>query len=65
MEEVGSFLNKVLKATVFLSDIGNFARMNEIYAKYMTGEVLPSRSAFQVANLPKDAMVEIEAIALK
>lgn len=52
----------VVKSTVFLTDLANFAGMNEIYAKYFTGD-FPARSTIQVAALPKAASVEIEVIA--
>jgi 2-iminobutanoate/2-iminopropanoate deaminase len=52
----------VVKATVFLSDMNNFAAMNEVYARYFTTD-FPARSTVQVARLPKDALVEIEVIA--
>ena len=64
LEAAGSDLGHVVKTTVFLADINDFAKMNEVYARYFTGEMLPSRSAIQVAALPKNALVEIEAIAL-
>lgn len=54
----------VVKATVFLSDMGNFGAMNEIYMKYFTKD-FPARSTVQVARLPKDALVEIEVIAAR
>jgi 2-iminobutanoate/2-iminopropanoate deaminase len=54
----------VVKSTVFLSDMNNFAAMNEVYAKYFTQEP-PARSTVQVARLPKDALVEIEVIAAR
>jgi 2-iminobutanoate/2-iminopropanoate deaminase len=60
----GSDLNSVVKTTVFLKDIGEFPKMNKIYAEYFIKEP-PARSAFQVAALPKNACVEIEAIAVK
>ena len=55
----------VVKTTVFLKDMKDFAAMNEVYAKYFSahGSVPPARSTVQVAALPKDAMVEIECIA--
>jgi len=53
-----------VKSTVFLKDIGEFQKMNSIYAEYFQVEP-PARSAFQVAALPKNACVEIEAVALK
>ena len=56
-------LKDVVKTTLFLKDMGNFAKVNEIYAAYFTTEP-PARAAVQVARLPKDAEVEIEAIAL-
>src|SRR5450631_324856 len=52
----------VVKSTVFLTDLANFAGMNEVYAKYFT-ETFPARSTIQVAGLPKGASVEIEVIA--
>jgi 2-iminobutanoate/2-iminopropanoate deaminase len=55
-------LDHVLKITVFLADINDFAPMNEIYSTFFN-EIPPARSAFEVANLPKGAKVEIEAIA--
>jgi len=55
-------LNHVVKTTVFLKDINDFAAMNEVYGKYFTAAP-PARSTIQVARLPKDALVEIEVIA--
>ena len=63
LEASGTGLGRVVKTTVFLADIGDFAKMNEVYARYFTGPMPPSRSAVQVAALPKGALVEIEAIA--
>ena len=60
----GCGLEDVVKTTVFLSDIGNFAAMNEVYAEYFKTDC-PARSAFEAANLPKGALGEIEAIAAK
>jgi 2-iminobutanoate/2-iminopropanoate deaminase len=57
-------LASVVKTTVFLSDMNNFAAMNEVYAKYFTQE-FPARSTVQVARLPKDALVEIEVVACR
>jgi len=65
LEAAGSGLDNVVKTTVFLTDIGDFAKMNEVYAQYFKGESLPSRSAVQVGALPKGALVEIEAVALE
>jgi len=63
LEAGGSGLENVLKTTVFLADIADFAAMNEVYAQFFAGGALPSRSAVQVRALPKGALVEIEAIA--
>ncbi|GAB6175327.1 RidA family protein [Desulfobaculum senezii] len=64
LEAGGAQLTDVVKTTVFLSDMANFGAMNEVYASYF-GEPFPGRSCFQVARLPKDALVEIEVIAAK
>ena len=65
LEEAGSGLNKVIKTTCFMADLGDFARMNQVYAEYFPDGVYPSRSAFQVGALPMGARLEIEAIAIK
>ena len=65
LTEAGTDMDRVLKTTVFLSDMNNFAAMNEIYATFFTEGSYPSRSAVEVARLPKDALVEIEVIAAK
>ncbi|HEY2458757.1 MAG TPA: RidA family protein [Candidatus Acidoferrum sp.] len=62
LEASGATLNHVLKTTVFLKDMNDFAAMNEVYAKYFTSAP-PARSTVQVGRLPKDALVEIELIA--
>ncbi|OLC94962.1 MAG: reactive intermediate/imine deaminase [Acidobacteria bacterium] len=62
LEAAGSNLHHVVKTTVFLKDINDFAAMNEVYAKFFT-LAPPARSTVQVARLPKDALVEIEVIA--
>jgi 2-iminobutanoate/2-iminopropanoate deaminase len=61
----GIGMENVIKTTVFLKDLKDFAAMNAIYAKYLapTGVIAPARSTVQVAALPKDALVEIEVIA--
>ncbi len=64
LEAAGSSLDKVVKATVFLQDLKDFAAMNEIYGKYL-GTESPARSAVQVAGLPKGSLVEIEVVALQ
>ncbi|MBR3640801.1 MAG: RidA family protein [Oscillibacter sp.] len=61
----GTDMDHVLKTTVFLSDMNNFGAMNEVYATFFTEGSFPSRSAVEVARLPKDALVEIEVIAAK
>ncbi len=60
--EAGSDLNHVIKVTVFLKDLNDYAKVNEIYAGYFN-EIKPARSAVQVARLPKDALIEIECVA--
>jgi len=65
LEKAGSSMDAVIKTTVFLSDMNNFAAMNEVYATFFKDGSYPSRSAIEVARLPKDALVEIEAIAEK
>ena len=62
LEEAGSSLDKLVKTSVFLMDLGDFAAMNEVYARHI-GDTPPARSTFQVAKLPSGALVEIEAIA--
>lgn len=63
LEAAGSSLDKVVKTTVFLKDINDFAAMNAVYAAYFANNP-PARSAVQAGRLPKDAILEIEAIAL-
>ncbi|WNB92035.1 RidA family protein [Bacillus sp. NEB1478] len=63
LEEAGSSLNKVIKATVFIKDMNEFADINDVYGKYFS-EHKPARSCVEVARLPKDAKVEIEVIAV-
>ena len=65
LEEAGTNLDSVVKATVFLKSMDDFAAMNEVYADYMAAEgvVPPARSTVEVARLPKDARVEIDVIA--
>ena len=65
LTQAGTDMDHVLKTTVFLSDMNNFAAMNEVYATFFTEGSYPSRSAVEVARLPKDALVEIEVIACK
>lgn len=63
LEAAGSGMDKVVKTTVFLSDMNHFTKMNEVYATFFSEGAYPARSAVQVARLPKDALVEIEAVA--
>ena len=64
LKEAGTDLSHVVKTTVYLSDIANFAPMNEVYAEFFT-EPYPTRSAVAVKDLPKGALVEIEVLAAK
>ncbi len=64
IEAGGSDMEHVVKTTVFLKNMDDFAAMNEIYAQFFDKGIKPARSAVQVAKLPKDVLVEIEAIAL-
>ncbi|MCF0184538.1 MAG: RidA family protein [Bacteroidaceae bacterium] len=62
LKEAGSDLSRVVKTTVFLSDMDNFAAMNEVYAEFFQ-QPYPARSAVAVKTLPKNALVEIECVA--
>ena len=57
-------MDKVVKTTVFIKEMNDFAAINEVYAQFFTGE-FPASSCVEVARLPKDVMLEIEAIAIK
>ncbi|MCF8891126.1 RidA family protein [Priestia megaterium] len=63
LEEAGASLNTVVKATVFIKNMNDFAALNEVYGDYF-GDHKPARSCVEVARLPKDVLVEIEVIAL-
>ena len=63
LEASGTSLNHVVKATVFLKNIGDFAAMNEVYAEFL-GDAKPARSTVAVADLPRNALVEIDFVAL-
>jgi 2-iminobutanoate/2-iminopropanoate deaminase len=63
LEAAGSSLNQVVKTTVFLADMKDFAAMNEVYGRFFSG-VTPARATVAAAGLPRDARVEIEAIAV-
>ncbi|MCD8350424.1 MAG: RidA family protein [Planctomycetaceae bacterium] len=60
----GCGLQDVVKTTCFLSDMNNFAAFNEVYSEFFPGDA-PARSCVEVARLPKDALVEVEAVAIK
>ena len=62
LEEAGSGLDRLVKTTVFLQDLGDFQAMNEVYARHV-GERPPARATVEVAKLPSGALVEIEAVA--
>ena len=63
LEAAGADMSKVVKTTVLLKNIADFAAMNEVYAEFFAAPY-PARAAFQVAALPKDALVEIECVAV-
>ncbi|HJQ67424.1 MAG TPA: RidA family protein [Blastocatellia bacterium] len=63
LEAAGSSLERVVKTTVFLADLGDFGEMNEAYGRFFAGAP-PARSTVEVSRLPRDARVEIDAIAL-
>jgi 2-iminobutanoate/2-iminopropanoate deaminase len=71
MKNIGAILTaagvnfqNVVKTTVFLTDLGNFAPMNQVYAQYFTPESAPARACVEVSRLPKDVLVEIDCIAV-
>ena len=64
LEAAGSSMDKVIKTTVFIKDMNDFARVNEVYAGFFKGDY-PARSCVEVARLPKDVLIEMEAVALK
>lgn len=65
LNEAGMTFDNAVKTTVLLSDIADFAAVNEVYAQYINGEILPARAAFAVRDLPKGVKVEIEMVAYK
>lgn len=72
LKNIGAILNEadmdfsdVVKSTVFLDSMDDFSKVNEIYARYFNGAILPARAAVQVGKLPKGALIEIEVIAHK
>ena len=64
LEEAGCSMEDVVKTTVFIKEMNDFGAINEVYAEFFTGDY-PARSCVEVARLPKDVMIEMEAIALK
>lgn len=64
LEDAGSSIDNVVKTVVFIADMEDFAAINEVYAKYFT-KPYPARSCVQAARLPKDVLLEVEAIATK
>lgn len=64
LEAAGSSMEQVIKTTVFIKDMEDFGKINEIYAAYFKGEC-PARSCVEVARLPKDVLIEMEAVAVK
>lgn len=65
LNAAGCDMCDIVKTLVFIKDMNDFAAVNEVYAQLMTGDVMPARSCIEVARLPKDALVEIEVIAVK
>lgn len=65
LEEAGMTFENVIKTSIFISDMNNFARINKVYAAYFDAETAPARETVEVANLPKFVNVEISAIAVK
>ena len=64
LQDAGSSLNQAVKTTVFIKNMDDFGKVNEIYASYFDG-AFPARSCVEVARLPKDLLIEVEVIALK
>lgn len=63
LKESGSDLSKIVKTTIYLKNFADFERMNKVYESYL-GEIKPARTTVEVSRLPKDALVEIECIAM-
>ncbi|MDO5293292.1 MAG: RidA family protein [bacterium] len=64
LEAAGTSTDNVIKTVVFIKDMNDFAKVNEVYSKYFTKD-FPARSCVEVARLPKDVLIEVEAIAVK
>lgn len=65
LEEVDMTFSNVIKSTIFISDMGNFARINEVYGKYFDEKTAPARETVQVACLPKNVNIEISVVAVQ
>jgi len=65
LAEAGMDFENIIKTSIFISDMNNFAKINEVYASYFNAETAPARETVEVANLPKFVNVEISAIAVK
>jgi len=65
LKETGLSKNDIIKTTIFLKDMNDFSKVNEVYKKFFEATIFPSRSTVEVSRLPKDVKVEIEAIAYK
>ncbi|OGX06706.1 MAG: hypothetical protein A2Z88_09515 [Omnitrophica WOR_2 bacterium GWA2_47_8] len=63
LEAAGSSIEKVVKATIFLKDMNDFPKVNVVYGEFFKADTAPARSTIEVARLPKDCLVEVEAIA--
>ena len=63
LKEAGADWDNIVKTSVFLSDLGNFTAMNQVYAQYFAEATAPARACVEVSRLPKDVLVEIECIA--
>ena len=64
LESQGSGMDKIIKTTVFIKNMDDFTKVNEVYASFFTSD-FPARSCVEVARLPKDVLIEVEAVALK
>ncbi|MDO5573217.1 MAG: RidA family protein [bacterium] len=64
LESQGSSMDRVIKTTVFIKNMNDFGKVNEVYAGFFSGD-FPARSCVEVARLPKDVLIEVEAIAIK
>lgn len=64
LAEAGTTFDNVIKCTIFMSDMGNYAAINEVYARYFNDDTAPAREAVEVANLPKYVNVEISCMAM-